>query len=162
MQSPTCTSFLTIYTFLILFTSLTVLAQTDTGGRNITIPTTTTTTTPTSTTQTPSSGNQSTATTTPTTENNNTTGNHTTGTTTSNNTTKNSTSSTPVKLTPIPDATGTAGNVPVPAATGGKPNGRFGPDDQYIAGFQKLAIPFFSSLFIMSSTVAVLTCGAMV
>ncbi|POV94516.1 hypothetical protein PSTT_16818 [Puccinia striiformis] len=64
----------------------------------------------------------------------------------------------PVKLTPIPDATGAAGSVPVPGATGGKPNGRYGPDDQYIAsGVVKTIVPILSTFVLMSLTVILTT-----
>ncbi|KAI9617099.1 hypothetical protein H4Q26_010737 [Puccinia striiformis f. sp. tritici PST-130] len=100
--------------------------------------------------------NNTTTTTTPTGNGTATTSNNSTQTTHSNTTT-------PVKLTPIPDATGAAGSVPVPGATGGKPNGRYGPDDQYIAsGVVKTIVPILSTFVLMSLTVILTTYGTIV
>ncbi|KAA1110337.1 hypothetical protein PGT21_018459 [Puccinia graminis f. sp. tritici] len=95
-----------------------------------------------------------------TTNNNN--NNNSTQATNSNNSTIHSNTTAPVKLTPIPDSTGSAGSVPFPASTGGKPNGRYGPDDQYIASsVVKIIAPTLPTLIIMSSTVAILSYGAL-
>jgi hypothetical protein len=134
----------------LLMLSSTLLGQTTETGRNITIPSSTTTT----------SGTTNSTNTAPT----NGTTTATTGNSTqaNNNSTSHTNSTTSVKLTPVADATGASGSVPVPASTGGKPNGRYGPDDGYIAsGVSKVGVPNMSTLFIMSCTVAVTIYGAL-
>jgi len=137
----------------ILLLSTTVLAQAP--ERNLTIPSTATTTSSAPLQTSPPGGNlPSNSTNAPTTN----------GTTPTNNGGQNNTShgnsTAPVKLTPVPDATGATGAVPVPAPTGGKPNGRYGPDDDYIAASNpKPLAPIFSTFLAMSCTVAALAYG---
>lgn len=141
----------------LLMLSSTLLGQTTEPGRNITIPPTTTTTSSTPT-QTSTSGTTNNSTNTATTNGTTTATNSTQA---NNNSTSHSNSTTSVKLTPVADATGASGSVPVPGSTGGKPNGRYGPDDGYIAsGVSKVGVPNMSTLFIMSCTVAVTIYGA--
>ncbi|KNZ53157.1 hypothetical protein VP01_3325g1 [Puccinia sorghi] len=137
----------------ILLLSTTVLGQAP--ERNLTIPSTATTTSSAPLQSSPPGGNlPSNSTNTPTTN----------GTTPTNKNAQNNTShgnsTTPVKLTPVPDATGAAGAVPMPAPTGGKAKGRYGPDDDYIASAApKAPAPMFSTFLVMSCTVAALAYG---
>lgn len=142
----------------VVLLSAAVLAQAP--ERNLTIPTTTTSSVTQTQTSLPATGGNTPAnsTITPTTNGTTTTNNSTQA---NNNSTSHSNNTAPVKLTPIPDSTGAAGSVPVPAATGGKPNGPYGPDDQYIASsVSKVIAPMLSTCFIMSCTLVVTSYAA--
>ncbi|KAG0150266.1 hypothetical protein CROQUDRAFT_668745 [Cronartium quercuum f. sp. fusiforme G11] len=76
------------------------------------------------------------------------------GTTGSNQSSLAATSTVP--LSKIPDSTG-INNVPVPGMTGGRANGRYGPDDGYIAAVGHLIIPI--SLSVGAVVVAMVVIG---
>ncbi|EGG09523.1 uncharacterized protein MELLADRAFT_77151 [Melampsora larici-populina 98AG31] len=61
-------------------------------------------------------------------------------------------------LQKIPDSTG-INNVPVPVMSGERANGRFGPDDGYIAAVGQLIIPVSLSIGVMLFTVYMVGIG---
>ncbi|KAH9825279.1 hypothetical protein DFH28DRAFT_21296 [Melampsora americana] len=118
--------------------------------RNIIFPNVTSTTPSTATNQTnTSSGPNSSPTNAPTT---NATVNGTVPNTHSNVTTST------IPLQKIPDSTGIV-NVPVPVMSGERANGRFGPDDGYIAAVGQLIVPVSLSIGVMLFTVYMVGIG---
>ncbi|MBW0514303.1 hypothetical protein O181_054018 [Austropuccinia psidii MF-1] len=149
-------SFFTSIVAILFWLRLDGLAQ-DNNTRNLVIPTTTSnapTAMPSSNLSTTNSSNLRA-------NNSSTTSSNSSQATNGTNTANNNVTKTPTKPLPtVNDSTGPAGSIPFPASTGAKPNGRYGPDDQYIAAVNQLIIPTITTLIIFCITMGFIAAGA--